>query len=108
MPLGKNRGFCVIRLTHIEVDDVIARAEWRGRGLGGEVPHALVTYVFASLPAVNRLEGQTARTTSPCTSRDARGQGRDRPLTVLATLLIEAPSSGVGGRPGRQASQRVL
>jgi RimJ/RimL family protein N-acetyltransferase len=39
--------------------DLRLATEWRGVGLGSQVLLALATYVFTSLPAVNRLEGQT-------------------------------------------------
>jgi RimJ/RimL family protein N-acetyltransferase len=39
--------------------DLRLATEWRGVGLGREVLPALATYVFTTMPAVNRLEGQT-------------------------------------------------
>jgi RimJ/RimL family protein N-acetyltransferase len=39
--------------------DLRLATEWRGLGLGMEVLRALATYVFTSMPAVNRLEGHT-------------------------------------------------
>jgi RimJ/RimL family protein N-acetyltransferase len=39
--------------------DLRLATEWRGRGLGHEVLRALSTYVFTSMPAVNRFEGHT-------------------------------------------------
>ena len=39
--------------------DLRLATEWRGVGLGSQVLRALATYVFTSMPAVNRLEGQT-------------------------------------------------
>jgi RimJ/RimL family protein N-acetyltransferase len=39
--------------------DLRLATEWRGVGLGSEVLQALATYVFTSMPEVNRLEGHT-------------------------------------------------
>ncbi len=39
--------------------DLRLATEWRGVGLGSQVLRALAAYVFTSMPAVNRLEGQT-------------------------------------------------
>jgi hypothetical protein len=94
MPLGKNREFCVIRLTHIGAGDVIARAEWRGRGSGSEVLRALATYVFTSLPAVNGLEGQAA---ASCGS-DGIAAPRVRPLVSGAPPWPASRSHLVRGR----------